>query len=357
MKIGIIGFPCVGKKTLFKLLTGLDLSQTITDVKKPVNSIAEIKDLRFDTLVKMYSPKKQVRAKINVVLFHDLEKDSIAKGDIFKDIDDADALCNVVRTFVDESVYHIEGSLNAKRDIDFINSELILQDLLFIEKRLERIEQNIKKLNDKSVLREKEILLKLKTYLDKEQPLRLADITKDEKKTIASYPFFTLKEMLVVLNVSESDLKNTDLLTDLKNVYEKQKIEILQISAKVETEIFELESEKERDEFLNDLGITESALNLLTKAYLKSLGLISFFTVGEDEVRQWCIKAGSNAPETAGAIHSDLEKGFIRAEVIKYNDLIELGSEDNVKHHGKLYLKGKDYIVEDGDIINVRFNV
>lgn len=357
MKIGIIGFPQVGKKTLFKLLTGLNLAQNITETKKPVHSIAEIKDLRFDTLVKIYAPQKQVPAKINLVLFADLEKDSIAKGDIFKELNDVDAICNVVRTFEDKAVYHLEGSLNAKRDIDFINSELLLQDLLFIEKRLERIKQNIKKIQDKSVLKEKEILLKLKSYLDNEHPLRIVDLTKDEKKIIASYPFFTLKEMIVVLNVSENDLKNFNLLNNLKNIYAKQKIEILQISAKVETEIFELESAKEREEFLNDLGIPEPALNLLTKTYLKALNLISFFTVGKDEVRQWCIKAGSKVSQAAGAIHSDMEKGFIRAEVIKYQDLIELGSEDNVKHQGKLYLKGKDYLVEDGDIISVRFNV
>lgn len=358
MKIGIVGFPQTGKKTLFKLLTGAPLSASHSESKKSAAGIAEIRDGRFDVLVKMYKPKKEARAKVNVILFPDLEKDSFTKSEVLKDFDGVDAICHVVRAFADESVYHVHGSVDAPRDIDMINGELILQDLLFIEKRLERMEKDKNKpQKEKPVVNEKELLLKFKSELDKEQPLRLLELTKDERKFIASYPFYTLKENIIVLNVSDSELKNEKLLHDMQGKYKNQHLHFMQICAKAEAEIAELGTEEERAEFLAELGIREPALNLLTKTYLQTLGLISFFTVGEDEVRQWCIRGGSSAPEAAGDIHTDLQKGFIRAEVMKQDELISLGGEEKVKQAGKLYLKGKDYIVEDGDIINVRFNV
>ncbi len=358
MKIGIVGFPQTGKKTLFKLLAGAPLSATHSESKKSAAGIAEIKDTRFDVLAKMYKPKKEVRAKVNVVLFPDLEKDSFTKSEILKEFEGVDAICHVVRSFAGESVYHVHGSVDAQRDIDMINGELILQDLLFIEKRVVRMEKDKNKpQKEKPVVNEKELLLKFKSVLDKEQPLRLMELTKDERKFIASYPFYTMKENIIVLNVSDSDLKNENMLNDMQEKYKDQHLHFVQICAKAEAEISELGTEEERAEFLIELGIKEPALNLLTKTYLQTLGLISFFTVGEDEVRQWCIRAGYNAAEAAGTIHTDLQKGFIRAEVMKCDELIAAGSEEKLQHAGKLYLKGKDYIVEDGDIMNVRFNV
>ena len=357
MKIGLIGLPQVGKKTLFELLTSHKPSEKEMVSGKPIKGVAEIKDPRFEKLVLISKPKKEVRARIDIETLPKLEKDTIAKGEIFTDINELDAICHVVRVFSDDSVYHVDGSVDPKRDIDFVNSELILHDLIFIEKRMERLDQKIKQTKEEASIKEREVLLKLKAQLDKTLPLRLLDISADEKKFISSYPFVTLKDMIVVLNVSEDGLKDTSLIKQLGGELAPLKIDVMQVSAKVEAEIAGLGTEEEKKEFLSALGIEEPAINLMTRVCLKALSLISFFTVGADEVRQWLVKRDSSAPIAAGVIHSDLQKGFIRAEVMKYSDLISLGSEEKVKEAGKFYLKGKDYIVEDGDIMNIRFNV
>ncbi|MDD5436095.1 MAG: redox-regulated ATPase YchF [Candidatus Omnitrophica bacterium] len=357
MKIGLIGLPQVGKKTLFELLTNHKPSEKELVSGKPIKGVAEIKDPRYDKLVGMYKPKKEVRARIDVECLPKLEKDTIAKGEIFTDINELDAICHVVRVFKDDSVYHADGSVDPKRDIDFVNSELLLHDLIFIEKRMERLDQKIKQTREEASIKEREVLLKLKTHLDKTLPLRLLSLSQDEKKLITSYPFVTLKEMVIVLNVSENELSQTALADRLKAEFAPIRIEVMQVSAKVEAEIAGLESEDEKREFMGSLGIEESAVSVLTRVLIKALSLISFFTVGEDEVRQWLVRRGSNAPEAAGAIHSDLQKCFIRAEVMKYDDLVALGAEEKLKAAGKFYLKGKDYIVEDGDIVNIRFSV
>lgn len=348
MKIGIIGLPQTGKKTLFEVLTCYKPSEKDLALNKPIKSLAEIKDPRFDALVSLYNPKKTVRARIDIEILPKLEKEALAKGDVFKDIADADAICHVVRAFKDDAIYHVSGSVDPKRDIDMVNSELILNDLMFAEKRLERIEQNLKKTNDAAAVKEKALLVKIKSCLDKEQPLRQLSLDKEEKKLISSYPFITSKEMILVINVSEDDIKNAEFA---------DKANVMIVSAKLEAEIARLESDKEKQEYLKALGIAEPAIDVLTRLYMKALNLISFFTVGPDEVRQWTVKVGSSAPAAAGAIHTDLERGFIRAEVMKYNDLAALGDETKVKAAGKYYIKGKDYIVEDGDILNIRFNV
>ena len=348
MKIGMIGLPQTGKKALFELLTGHKPSENEVASGKPIHGVAEIRDSRFDALVAMYKPKKEVRARIELELLPKIEKDAISKGDIFTDIAEVDALCHVVRAFKDDSVYHASGSVDPKRDIDAINSELLLHDLIFIEKRFERLDKKVKQTREEASIKEREILSGLKAHLDKEMPLRTLKISADDNKMLTSYPFLTRKEMIIALNVSEDQLKN-------KPPVEGENI--MQVSAKVEAEIAALDSEEERRAFLDDLGIKEPAMNILTRLCLKTLNLISFFTVGQDEVRQWNVRAGSTAAEAAGTIHSDLQKGFIRAELIKLNDLKELGSEDAVKAQGKFYLKGKEYIVEDGDILSIRFNV
>jgi GTP-binding protein YchF len=357
MKIGLIGLPQTGKKTLFELLTGHRLLEKDLLSNKPIKGTAEIRDPRFDKIASIYNPQKEVRARIEIELLPKLEKDSIAKGDVFKDINNVDAVCHLVRAFKDDSVYHPAGSVDARRDIDNINSELLLNDMLFIEKRLERIEKDIKKTSDKAAIKERELLVKLKAQLDKELPLRLMELTAEENKTIASYPFVTLKEMVLALNVSDDKLQENSLLEKLRNLYQHLKVEIMQVSVKAESEIAALESEQERREFLEALGIKEPAIDILTHACLRALNLISFFTVTHNELRQWNIRRGCLAVEAAGAIHTDLQRGFIRAEVVKYNDLIALGTEEKIKEAGKFYLKGKDYVVEDADIITVRFNV
>ena len=357
MKIGLIGLPQVGKKTLFELLTNHKPTEKELVSGKPIKGVAEIRDGRFEKLVKLYRPKKEVHARIDIELLPKIEKESIAKGEIFSDINDLDAICHIVRAFKDDSIYHIDGSVDAKRDIDFVNSELLLHDLIFIEKRLERLDKTIKQTKEEAAQKEKEILMKLKAPLDKAEPLRLLELTAEDKRAISSYPFITRKAMMAALNISESDVKDTALLEQLKNELAPLKIDVMQVSERCEKDIAELDSEDEKKEFLTAAGIEEPALNVLARLCIKTLDLISFFTVGQDEVRQWTTRRGSSAPEAAGVIHSDLEKGFIRAEVMKYDDFEKFGSEEKIKEAGKLYLKGKDYIVEDGDILNIRFNV
>jgi len=357
MKIGIIGLPQTGKKTLFQALTQHPISDKDIASGKSIKGIAQIKDLRFDRLVQMYKPKSQVRARVEIELLPKIEKDTLSKGDIFKDIAELSAICHIVRCFDNDAVYHVDGSVDPARDIANINSELILHDMLFIEKRLERIDKNLKSIKDEKTLKEKELLGKIKSQLDNNLPLRLLDMTKDEKALISSYPFVTLKKVLVVLNVSEKDLQDDSLLKGIKDKFKASDIYVMSACAKIESEIASLETDAEKEEFLIALGVKEPAVNVLTQLCIKALNLITFFTVGPDEVRQWSVASGSYAPQAAGVIHTDLEKGFIRAEVIKYQDLIELGSEPKVKEAGKAYLKGKDYIVEDGDLLDIRFNV
>jgi GTP-binding protein YchF len=357
MRLGMIGLPQVGKKTLFELLTGHKPTEAELASGKIIKGVAEIKDPRFDALVAAYKPKKEVKARIDIEALPKIEKDTIQKGAIFSDINEMDAIVHVVRVFEDDAVYHIEGSVDARRDIDMVNGELILHDLIFIEKRLERLEKTIKQTKEDAAIKEREVLIRLKGHLEKTLPLRLLDMSADEKKVISSYPFVTRKAFMIVLNVSEAGLKDTKLLDGLKGSLTALGIDAMQVSAKVEDEVASIESEAERREFLKELGIGEPAVSVLTRLCIKTLNLISFFTVGQDEVRQWTVRRGSSAPEAAGAIHSDLEKGFIRAEVMKYSEWESSGGEESLKSSGKLYLKGKDYIVEDGDMLNIRFNV
>jgi GTP-binding protein YchF len=263
----------------------------------------------------------------------------------------------VVRAFKDAAIYHPCGSIDPKRDIDMVNAELIIHDLLFVEKRIERIDNSLKKVKDTSLHKEKALLLKFKDHLEQELPLRLLKLTSDDNKIIASYPLITLKEMLLVLNISDTDIKDASLSHTFGNIYAPMKIDVMQTSAKVEAEIAHLDSRQERQEFLEALSIKENAVHVFARLCMKALGLISFFTIGTNEVRQWLLKAGSTAPVAAGTVHTDMQRGFIRAEVIRYADLVELQNETNVKHAGKQFVKGKDYVVEDGDILNIRFNV
>jgi len=316
-----------------------------------------LRDLRFEKLVDMYQPRKQVRARIDLALLPRLERETIARGDVFKDIVDLDAICHVVRAFEDDAVYHADGSVDALRDIDMINSELILHDLVFVETRLERLAVAIKKVKDERQIKEQDLLNRMKVHLEEERPLRLMTIAPEEEQLIRSYPFITRKQMVIALNVGDDALESTSLLERMAAVCSRDRMEIMQVCARLEAEVAALDSEEERREFLTGLGIQHSALEQLSALCIKALGLISFFTVGDDEVRQWLLRAGSSAPEAAGVIHSDLQRGFIRAETFTYADLMEHGDENALKAAGKMYLKGKDYIVQDGDILNIRFKV
>lgn len=355
MKIGIIGLPQVGKKILFELLTQ-QKSNTSDNSRDIIPGVVRVKDPRFDKLVSIYSPKNEVPATIDILLLPKIEREAISSGEVFTKIADVDALCHIVRSFEDESVYHVEGSINPIRDIDAINSELILNDMIFIEKRLERIDKDLARKKDTAREKDKEILLKLKAHLEKELPLRTMPLNKEERKLILAYQFISIKPIIIVLNVGEAQIKDTSLLDSVNQKYKDQQIALMQVSVKIESEIAALPKEEQED-FLSELRIEEPAVSALTRSFYKTLGLISFFTIGKDEVREWMVRENSTAPEAAGTIHTDMQRGFIRAQVIKYEDLVSLGTEAKVKEAGKCYVKGKDYIVEDGDIIDIRFNV
>jgi hypothetical protein len=357
MKLGIIGLPQTGKKVLFELLTGTSLSKETNESQKSISGIAIMKDLRFDKLVEIYKPKKEAPARIDIKLLPKIELNSDKNSDFFRELSDIDALCHIVRTFKNESVYHVSGSIDVVRDINSINSELLLNDLIFVERRLEKIDKDRKRKDEKRFKDEQELMNKFKAHLESELPLRMLPLEKDEESLISGYPLLTLKKIMILLNVDDSDLSDTSLLTELSEKFKNQDIDFIFISALLEKEIASLDSLEDRAEFMKDAGITESALNIISAHSMKLLGLISFFTVGKDEVKQWLIRKNSSAPEAAGAVHSDIQRGFIRAEVTKYKDLIELGNEEAVKKAGKFYVMGKDYIVEDGDIINFRFNI
>jgi ribosome-binding ATPase len=357
MKVGIMGLPQSGRRTLYTLLTGGDGATAHAEAKEQVVGIAPVLDPRFDDLVVRYRPRKETRARITVELIPSLEENAVKEGAIFRDIAGTDALCLVARDFRDDSVYHARGSVDALRDIDSVMSELVLHDLILIEKRLDRIAEQKKRSKDEQGQKEEPLFIKMREHLEKDLPLRVMDISAEEKKLLTGYSFITMKEMIVALNVGESAIADTALAEKAGAKYKGQAVGFVQMSARLEAEIAALESDEDRAAFMKEAGIAEPALALLTRACMASLGLISFFTVGEDEVRQWMVRRGSSAPEAAGVIHSDIQRGFIRAEVLKYADLRDLGSEDAVKKAGRQYVMGKDYIVEDGDIVNFRFNV
>lgn len=357
MKVGIIGLPQTGKKTLFSLLVGPSALAAHTDARQPARGVADVQDPRFDRLVAMYDPKRQVRARLDLVLVPAVEEKSLSAGETLKELAEVEALCHVVRVFEDDAVYHVWGSPDPRREVEFLHGEMVLHDLVFIEKRLERIEKNLKKGKDDRSDRERELLGRFREELEADRPLRVVDLSAEDASLISSYPFLTLRPLIVALNVADDAVTDTSLRDSLAADLQHLGASFVQIAVRAESEIAQLDRAEERASFLDDLGISEPALHLLTSRCIDALGLLSFFTVGKDEVRQWFVRRGAMAPEAAGVIHSDLQRGFIRAELMKFDDLVEAGSEEKLKATGKYYLKGKDYAVEDGDILSIRFNV
>lgn len=347
MKIGLLGLPQSGKKTLFGLLTGAKNVSTNL-------GICKIKDFRLDKIAKIYNSKKTTYAEIEyqlipaIITGHESLKNSI---NILKNLD---ALCLVIRDFKDEAIYHINESVDPSRDINNIFQELTLADLMLVETRLERIKDAEKRNNIPALGKEKSLLLKIKTQLENEIPIRDMNLNEEEQKALRSLQFVTMKNVLIVLNTNDLNLGKS-LPAEIKK-YEAKNTSILPIAVKTEEEINSLEV-SEREEFLKELGIKEHAIHLMARLSVQLLNLIIFFTAAENEARAWLISKGLSAPQAAGKIHSDLERGFIRAEVIKLKDLEEFGSEHAVKEAGKWSLKGKDYIIEEGDIVLFRFNV
>lgn len=357
MNIGIIGLPQTGKRTLFDLLVGAGASSKAGDAHKLVRGVAEVNDPRFTRLADIYQPKKAALARINVLMPPSIEERAVSQGGIFRDLLEVDAFCHVVRAFEEEAVYHLWGNIDPARDIDYVNTEFLLHDLLFVEKRIDRLEKDLQKQKNEEWIREKALMLRFKEQLDAEHPLRLMQISPAEGRIIASYPLLTMRQMVVVLNVSEGDLTDRQRAEELAARYGEWNIRFVQIAVGMESEIGALESDEERRQFMQEMGIEETALPLLTREWITALGLVSFFTVAGGELRQWFVRRGATAVEAAGKIHTDMARGFIRAEVVKYDDLIELGSEDAVKHAGRSAVKGRDYVVEDGDVLTIRFNV
>jgi GTP-binding protein YchF len=355
MKLGLVGFPQVGKRTLFRLLTGKEPN---LDAKKGNGlGLAKVRDARFDRLVEIYAPRQETPAHIEFSLLPDLDQQASRDDQILRELEQVDVICHLVRTFQDDTVFHIHGTVDPRRDILLFNEELQLNDLLFIEKRLERLEKERNKKRDiQKTAVEMDLLTRMKDRLETGRFLRALSLTEGEGKLIAGYPLLTRKAVIVILNVGEEELGDQNLTEKLKKDFREQDFQWIAVSAKIEQELRQLDA-AERQAFLEELEFDQPAVDRLTMLCYKMLGLISFFTVGPDEVRAWTNRQGALAPQAAGVIHSDLERGFIRAEVMKYQDLIKLGSEQKVKEVGKYMQKGRDYIVEDGDIINFLFNV
>ena len=346
MKLGLVGFPQVGKRTLFKLLTGREADGSGVEF-----GLARVRDERYDRLVEIYRPAQETPATIEVALLPPLDQDAERNAPVYGHLEKVDAVCHLVRAFEDDTVFHVGGHVDPARDIRLLAEELLLADQLFVEKRLERLEKEKKQKDAQRAALEVDLLSRMQTHLDEGKPLRFFALEDEERKLISSYPFLTTKPLIVVLNVGEEALQDKEAVTALAEEFASFSFDYFLVSARIEEELDQLETE-ERQAFLEDLGIEEPALDRLTQVCYSTLGLLSFFTVGTDEVRAWTVRRGAQAPEAGGVIHSDIERGFIRAETMKYADLIDLGDEQKVKEAGKLMTKGRDYTVEDGDIFH-----
>ena len=359
MKIAIIGLSNSGKTTVFNALTGLDNETTIypTISGEPHLGVVKVPDPEIDRLSEIYRPKKTTFATIEYIDYIGLTKgDHKQNRKVFDLIKDVDAIVQVVRAFYDESVVNPLEGINPVRDIETVELELIFADLELVEKRLERMEDG-KKRGKKPDETEKKLLLKCRDFLTKETALRNVEFTEEEMKAMRSLQFLSTIPKVIVLNTGERDgdteYANT-LESSLLNRYPAANV--LTLCGKIEMDISQF-PEDEKEPFLNELGIAEPASKRLIQTCYQVLGLVSFITVGEDEVKAWTIRSNTNALTAAGKVHSDIERGFIRAEVISYKDFISSGSMHEARQKGLLRLEGKTYEVKDGDIINFMFNV
>jgi hypothetical protein len=361
MKTAIIGLANSGKTTIFNALTGLNLEVTTypTLAADPHTGMVKVPDTRLTRLAEIYKPKKTTQATVEYIDYLGLTKGDMEQNrKVFDFIKDADAIVHVVRGFEDETIVHPMGTVNPRRDAETVSLEMIYGDLELVEKRLSRMEEGAKK-GRKPDEAEQKLLLKLKVALENETALRDVDFTEEEQKTMRSLQFMSLKPQLIVLNVDEGEMDSAatrNATAELQSVFTGRQVRILSLCGKIEMEIAQLPSD-EAEVFLDDLGITEPALDKLIHLSYELLGFISFLTAGEDEVRAWTIRKGTAAQQAAGKIHSDIERGFIRAEVVAYQDFITHGTMTAARDKGLVRLEGKTYEVKDGDIINFRFNV
>jgi len=358
MKTGIIGLPQVGKTSLFRILTKANLSeQAYSNPREAHVGVAKVPDDRLDKLAALYNPKKLTHTSVEYVDVGAIGQDALKETAYIGHLRNVDALIHVVRAFEDDSIPHV-GPIDPLRDIKNVDFDLMTSDLGQVEKRLERLVKDLKKMRTPELEKENELLIKAKAHLEAEKPLRELEMTAAEKKLIKGFMFLSEKPILYVLNISETQeldkaLEEAVAKYKLTDVASRPNAGATAICGKVEAELSEM-SDADAAEFLSSYGLKESGLTRLIRKTYELLGLISFFTAGEDECRAWQIPAHTRAQEAAGAIHSDLEKHFIRAETIRWDQLLEAGSEANARAKGTLRLEGKDYIVKDGDVMHIR---
>lgn len=361
---GIVGLPNVGKSTLFNAITKkhiLAANYPFATIDPNVG-VVTVPDKRLDFLNNLYEPKSLVPTTFEFTDIAGLVKGA-SKGEglgnqFLSHIREVDAIVEVVRCFEDKNIIHVENDIDPIRDIEIINVELMLSDLEIVDARIGRIEKKATQTKDKDLLKELDILKRIKNGLEENIPVRRLDISEDDMKIINSFRLITAKPIIYMANISEEDLVNDgNVYVDKIREYAKaENAKVITVSAKIEEELSELDDE-ERDMFLSDLGVSSGGLDKLIQATYSLLGLATYFTAGKDEVRAWTFKKGMKAPECAGIIHTDFEKGFIRAEVMSYNDLEKYGDEKKVREAGRVRLEGKEYLMQDGDICYFRFNV
>lgn len=360
---GIVGLPNVGKSTLFNAITkagALAANYPFATIDPNVG-IVEVPDTRLDKLTEMVEPKKTIPTAFEFTDIAGIVKGA-SKGEglgnkFLSHIREVDAICQVVRAFDDENVTHVSGRVNPLDDIEVINMELVLADLESVEKRLPRIEKMARQ-KDKTAEMEMRILSRIKEALENGDPVRSLDFNEEDQRYVNQAQLLTSKKMLYIANVGEDEIgdEDNDKVKAIREYAAKEDSEVIVISAKIEEEIATLDDE-DREMFLEDLGIEEPGLDVLIRTTYDLLGLSTYFTAGVQEVRAWTFRQGMTAPQCAGIIHTDFERGFIRAEVTSYDDYVEHGGEQGAKEAGKQRLEGKEYIMQDGDIVHFRFNV